>query len=271
VLGRVPGEPSVVMRFARVSRFGRPSGLVMVGALVALAWLALAWWGESPYGRYLDHRSLDADGNREALLALFVAGWVVMIVAMMLPTSAPLVLLFGNMVSRRADARRLLTLLLVGYLSIWTAFGLAVFVGDGLIHTLVAASPWLQAHVWLIGAATLLVAGGYQFTPLKYRCLEQCRSPLTFITSHWRGRHDASQAFLLGVHHGMFCVGCCWSLMLIMFAVGMGSLAWMLGLGTVMAVEKNLPWGRRLAAPLGAVLVGSALVVTAIGGVLGSP
>jgi predicted metal-binding membrane protein len=233
----------------------RQSKLLTVGALVALAWAALWVWGESPYARYLDHRSLDALGADEPLLALFVVGWVVMLVAMMLPTSFPLILLFTNMVHLRADRGRLLTLLLLGYLSVWTLFGLLIYVGDGQIHRLVAASAWLQVHVSLIAVATLLVAGVYQFTPLKYHCLDKCRSPLAFITSHWRGRHDQGQAFLLGVHHGIFCVGCCWSLMLIMFAIGMGNLGWMLALGAIMAVEKNLSWGRRVAAPLGAALI----------------
>jgi predicted metal-binding membrane protein len=228
---------------------------------VTLAWIALWAWGASPYGRYLDHRNLDKVGGHEYVLALFVAGWVVMIVAMMLPTSLPLLLLFGGMVRRRSDCQRLLALLVVGYVSVWTMFGLLVHLADTALHTLVAASPWLQVHVWLIGAATLLVAGGYQFTSLKYHCLEQCRSPLAFITSHWRGRHDARQAFLLGIHHGLFCVGCCWSLMLLMFAVGMGSLAWMLGLGVITAVEKNMRWGRRVAAPLGLVLVLASVAV----------
>jgi predicted metal-binding membrane protein len=243
----------------------RRSVLAPVGALVLLAWLVLWAWGESPYGRYLDHRNLDAVRGQAPLFGLFVGGWVVMLVAMMLPTSLPLVLLFGGIVQRRSDRGRLLALLLVGYLSVWTVFGLFVHLGDTGVHALVDGLPWLQAHAWLIGAATLLVAGVYQFTPLKYRCLEECRSPLTFITSHWHGRHDQGQAFLLGVRHGMFCVGCCWSLMLLMFAVGMGSLAWMLGLGAVMAIEKNLPWGRWLARPLGAVLVAAGLAVAVAG------
>jgi predicted metal-binding membrane protein len=108
----------------------------------------------------------------------------------------------------------------------------------------------------MIGGVVLLLAGAYQFTPLKYLCLDKCRSPFSFIAEHWRGRGEQAQAFLLGVHHARFCVGCCWMLMLLSFAVGVGNLGWMLGLGAIMAVEKNLPWGRRLSAPLGVVLLG---------------
>jgi predicted metal-binding membrane protein len=110
-----------------------------------------------------------------------------------------------------------------------------------------------------LAPAVLVLAGIYQFTPLKYHCLDQCRSPLAFITARWRGRRDALAAFGLGVDHGLFCLGCCWSLMLLMFAVGVGSLGWMLGLAAVMAVEKNLPWGRQLSAPVGLGLVASGL------------
>jgi predicted metal-binding membrane protein len=87
---------------------------------------------------------------------------------------------------------------------------------------------------------------------------------LGFVIEHWRGPAPARQAFLLGAHHGVFCVGCCWALMLLMFALGTGSLGWMLLLAVLMAVEKNLPWGRRLSAPLGIALLAGALVVVAV-------
>ena len=107
--------------------------------------------------------------------------------------------------------------------------------------------------------------GIYQFTPLKYRCLDECRSPLGFVMNHWRGRSERREAFMLGVRHGLFCVGCCWSLMLLMFAVGVGNIGWMLVLAAVMATEKNVSWGRRLSAPVGAVLLVSAGVLAVAG------
>ena len=145
-------------------------------------------------------------------------------------------------------------------------FGLAVHVGDLRLHEAAHHSPWLAEHAWLIGAGTLLVAGAYQFTPLKYRCLDRCRSPLTFVMEHWRGRRERLEALRLGLRHGLFCLGCCWSLMLLMFAVGVGNLGWMLLLGAVMAAEKNLPWGRRLSAPLGAVLLSWGVAVATLHG-----
>jgi predicted metal-binding membrane protein len=235
--------------------------LALLALLSALAWLGLWLWGQSPYGRFLDHDGLAhislTAGQGEALLAplLFVAGWVVMTVAMMLPTSLPLIALFHAITRRRSDQMRLVGLLIAGYLAIWTTFGLVIHLGDWGLHQLVQRSGWLGQRAWLISAAILAVAGIYQFTPLKYHCLDKCRSPLSFIMAHWRGRRERLQAWRLGISHGLFCVGCCWSLMLLMFAVGVGSLGWMLVLGAVMAAEKNLSWGRRLSAPLGGALL----------------
>jgi predicted metal-binding membrane protein len=130
-----------------------------------------------------------------------------------------------------------------------------VLFGDGLLHEAVERSAWLGTNAWVISAGIFVLAGLYQFSSLKYACLDQCRSPLSFITEHWRGRRESAHAFHLGVRHGLFCVGCCWSLMLLMFAVGVGNLGWMLALGAFMAIEKNLPWGRRLSAPLGVLLL----------------
>jgi len=228
-------------------------------ALVALAWVTLIVLGQSPYGRYLSHHSLDAVRGGGSLMLVFVAGWLVMLVAMMLPTSLPLVIMFDRLARRRTDHMGLVGLLLAGYLSIWTLFGMLVYLGDSILHVAVAGSPWLADHVSALSAGVLLLAGVYQFTPLKYHCLDKCRSPFSFITEHWRGRNEQGQAFLLGIHHGRFCLGCCWTLMLVMFAVGVGNLGWMLVLGALMAIEKNLPWGRRLSLPLGFVLLACGL------------
>ena len=103
----------------------------------------------------------------------------------------------------------------------------------------------------MVGAGVLAAAGLFQWSALKYRCLDQCRSPFGFVSSRWHGRSPAREAFRIGVDHGLFCVGCCWALMLMMFVVGTGSIGWMLALAAVMAAEKNLSWGRRLATPVG--------------------
>ncbi len=239
---------------------------VLLLALVALAWLALWVWGRSPYGRFLSHDELGhvqigLSVDSLAVGLLFVAGWTVMTIAMMLPTSLPLITMFQRVVSRREDRTLLWLLLLAGYISVWTLFGVVVHTGDRGVHAAVDEFPWLRDNAWRIGATTIILAGVYQFTPLKYMCLDKCRSPLNFITQYWHGSSEKSSAFKLGVHHGIFCVGCCWSLMLLMFAVGVGSIGWMLVLGLIMATEKNMPWGRRISAPLGVALLAVGLVL----------
>ena len=116
----------------------------------------------------------------------------------------------------------------------------------------------------MISAGTILLAGIYQFSALKYRCLEQCRSPLVFIAGRWSGRAPRRQALQLGAEHGLFCLGCCWSLMLVMFAVGVGNLGWMFMLGALMAFEKNHPLGRLLSRPLGVGLIGAGIAMSAL-------
>jgi predicted metal-binding membrane protein len=237
-------------------RDARRDRAILLGSLVALtavAWLSLGLWAASPWGRYLHHEG--GVGPLPAEIVLFVLGWVLMIVAMMLPSSIPLVLTFAALVGRRRRPGRLVLMLLAGYIVVWAGFGLAAWVLDRGIHWAVDASPWLRDHSQVIIGATLLGAGLWQFSPLRDRCLDECRSPLGFIVNRWRGTSERRESFAMGLAHGAFCVGCCWSLMLVMFGVGLGSVTAMLALGALTAVEKNLPWGRRLTRPLGIALV----------------
>lgn len=230
-------------------------------ALAAVAWFVVWAWEGSPGGHYLDHAG---GGGATALeAALFTAGWIVMIVAMMLPSSAPLVLTFGALVGRRRQPGVLVALLLAGYLTVWAAFGLGAWLADRGVHLAVAALPWLASHPQLIMATTLAGAGLWQFSPLRDRCLDACRSPLGFVLNRWRGTSERREALAMGIAHGAFCVGCCWSLMLVMFGVGLGSVSAMLVLGGLTAVEKNLPWGRRLTRPIGVALVLAAVYAVA--------
>jgi len=242
-------------------------------ALVVLAWLALWAWARTPYGRYMDHGDWTVSGPAAFLCraipggslvvpaVLYGAAWALMTTAMMLPTTLPLFTAFDRLVGRRPDHARLLTLLGLGYLAVWGTFGLLAHGLHAALLAGVSRVPALALHGGLIGAAIIAGAGAFQFSSLKHRCLEKCRTPLSFVMEHWRGRAQAWQAFLLGVHHGLFCVGCCWALMLLMFAVGAGSLGWMLVLAALMAMEKNMPWGRRLSAPLGVALLAWAAVL----------
>lgn len=233
----------------------------LLATLAAAAWVALWLWEGSPYGEYLHH---DVTGASLLLGSVpFTGGWLLMIVAMMLPSSVPLVTMFAALVGRRRQPAILVGLLLTGYLAVWTAFGAAAWLADRVVHAGVASVPWLAEHPQLIIAATLLAAGLWQFSPLRDRCLDECRSPLGFVLNRWRGTSERREALLMGVSHGAFCIGCCWSLMLVMFGVGVGSLSAMLVLGAVTAVEKNLPQGRALTRPVGVALVLAAIYAVA--------
>ncbi len=232
----------------------------LVAVLVATAWLVLWAWDASPYGRYL-HHDAPAGLGAPAEVALFGVGWVVMIVAMMLPASIPLLVTFRALVGPRPHTGLQVALAIAGYLATWTVVGVALWIGDRGVHLAVAAVPALADNPRLVLAATLAVAGAYQFSALKYRCLDECRSPLGFVLNHWQGLAPRREALRMGIAHGLFCVGCCWSLMLVMFAVGLGSLGWMLVLGALTAIEKNTRWGHRIGRPLGVALLLAGLAV----------
>ncbi len=242
--------------------------LAALAGLALLAWAALWAWSLSPHARYLDHAGWLAAGPAAALCRALPAGalwlppllhalaWGLMTLAMMLPTTLPLFDAFDRMLRGRADRRRLLWLLGLGYLAAWGAFGLAAHGLHELLQALLARWSGLARHAWIAGAATVALAGAFQFSALKRHCLDKCRAPMGFVVTHWHGHHAVRESLALGAHHGLYCVGCCWALMLLMFVVGMGNLGWMLLLGLLMALEKNLPWGRRLSAPLGLLLLG---------------
>jgi predicted metal-binding membrane protein len=244
----------------------RTALIVSVGLLAAGAWLAL-WLGEDSASAFLSHSGhLGHMGKPSALFVLiFITGWTVMTVAMMLPTSLPILTTFQTLARERADRALLLALVIAGYLLTWALFGAIVYLVYLLLQHLMTSFPWFQRYAWAGRPALLLLAGAFQFSSLKYRCLDKCRSPLSFVLGHWQGRQQRWQAFRLGVDHGLFCVGCCWALMLLMFVVGVGnSLAWMFVLAVVMGVEKNVSWGRRMSAPVGIVLIGWGAILLAL-------
>jgi predicted metal-binding membrane protein len=251
----------------------QPLLFTLLALLVAASWTALWLWSASPYARYLGQGGWGADGALAALCSaipqggvlvpalLHASAWVLMIAAMMLPTAFPLLAMFRRITGARADAGRLAALVVGGFFVAWFAFGVIAHAADEALRWAVSRDAWSVANGWMVGAAVLAGAGVFQWSALKYRCLDQCRTPFTFVGARWHGRNPARDALRIGFDHGIFCVGCCWALMLVMFVVGMGSLGWMLALAVVMAAEKNLPWGRHLRTPLGIALIGWALAI----------
>jgi predicted metal-binding membrane protein len=239
----------------------RPAGLPSpIPIAIAAAWLAAIAAQVAGASALLHHDTLITDGPHPLLAGLlFLLAWQVMLVAMMLPSSLPLMRMFAVTSSRAPHRSRAMAAFLGGYALVWSAFGALAFMLDAGLHAAVEASPWLHAHEWAIGGSVLALAGAFQFTPLKDACLDKCRHPAQFLTRYYA--RGAGAAFSLGARHGAFCVGCCWALMLVMFAAGVASLVWMALLTALMVHEKTRPAGRRAVPVTGVALLGLASVV----------
>jgi predicted metal-binding membrane protein len=180
---------------------------------------------------------------------LFVLAWQVMIAAMMLPSSLPLIRLFNRTAASQPRANFVRAAFLGGYGLIWTSFGVLAFAGDIGVHAAVDRWGWLADRTYLIGGSTLLLAGAFQFSDLKKKCLSECRNPGAYLLKNYR--RGIGEAFAMGRGHGWFCLGCCWALMLVGFAVGIANLAWMAALTLIMLYEKTGKGGERGVAPIG--------------------
>jgi len=200
-------------------------------------------------------RGMDAGpGTDLGGLGWFLGIWVTMTAAMMLPSAAPMVLAYARAAS---ESRTLL--FVAGYLAAWTAYGLAAY---GLYRAVARAQPdwlaWDRGGPYVAGAA-IVAAGLYQLTPLKEACLRHCRGPFMYVVRGWRpGRRGALR---MGAEHGLVCVGCCWGLMLALFALGVMSLFWTAVVAAAIFAEKVLPRGLTLSRSLAVVLVVLGLLV----------
>jgi predicted metal-binding membrane protein len=226
---------------------------VILGMLLALAgaaWVALVWQGQSA-------GMTTATGALTMRLCapLFLAIWVLMMVAMMFPTAAPMILTFHRIqVDRgKSGGSFVSTLVFVaGYLLVWTLAGIAAYSGTlaaEMIAVGAALSPAAEAR---IGGIVLIAAGFYQLTPLKDRCLSKCRTPIAFITKSWRD--GVSGALSMGLLHGAYCLGCCWLLFVILFPLGLMNIFVMAIITVVILAEKTIPWPRAVSAVVAATL-----------------
>lgn len=176
-------------------------------------------------------------------LVMLFAMWAVMMVAMMVPSAAPVILTVAAIDRRRSEKPPLTRtgLFLAGYLVVWSGFSVAATAAQWGLHAAALLSPMMVSTSPLLGGALLLAAGVFQWTPLKRACLMHCRSPLDFLMAHWRT--GSRGAFLMGVKHGSYCVGCCWGLMLLLFVAGVMNLLWVAAVTAFILAEKALPRG----------------------------
>ena len=189
--------------------------------------------------------------------ALTFGMWAVMMVAMMTPSAAPMILMFAA-VNRRRWKQQVsyvpTSVFLAGYLVVWAAFSVIATAAQWGLHSASLLSPMMASTSPILGGTLLVAAGTYQWTPLKHACLSKCRSPLGFVLNEWReGRWGA---FLMGLKHGAYCTGCCWSLMALLFVAGIMNLLWVGAIAGFILLEKVVPRGDRLGRVAGVVLVG---------------
>ena len=188
--------------------------------------------------------------------AVVFAMWAVMMAAMMLPSAAPMILLYGTLARRRrerGEAAAGAGAFTLGYIAVWAAFSLGATALQSGLEALALMSPMMHTTSVALAGAVLVAVGVYQWTPLKHACLRRCRSPLDFMLTEWR--EGAAGAFIMGLRHGAFCVGCCWLLMLLLFVGGIMNLLWIAGIALFVLVEKLAPAGHWVGRGAGVLLV----------------
>lgn len=256
-LPRSPGELERKPRSAAGLLLVRQRVLIVgaLAGLVALCWLYLA--GISAGMSAMDpDMAMPPKGAVD--LVLLLAMWWVMMIGMMLPSAAPMILTFAS-INRNARARGQpyvpTAIFASGYLLAWGGFSIAATLAQwGLEQASLLSAMAMKITSPALGGALFVAAGLYQLTPLKRRCLSHCRSPFDFVINHWRSGFGG--ALRMGLEHGLYCLGCCWILMVLLFAVGAMNLLWVAGLAAVVLVEKLFPSGIWIARLGGLLLIG---------------
>ena len=237
---------------------------VMLFVLVAIplaSWTWIVLMARDMYGtmRGASAWMMTSVWNWPDILLLW-AMWAVMMTAMMLPTAAPLILLYAAAGRRNAESGKpgpRVYALAAGYLLVWALFSVLATALQRILASALVLTPMMEPANPVAGAVVLAIAGLYQLTPFKRACLRACRSPLGFMMQRWRG--GAAGALRLGMHHGWYCLGCCWALMLILFAGGVMNLAVIITLTAWVLVEKIAPFGEQTPTASGVVLLAIAL------------
>jgi predicted metal-binding membrane protein len=268
-----------------VELIARHDRAVLLTTLIAIALLCWAWlvpMARDMYGAMSGPSAWMMTASWDARhVALLFAMWTVMMVGMMLPSASPLLLLYAGAVRKgipdpalrqaqgapsasRGGSRVPLMwnvyTMAAGYVVVWAAFSAIATLLQRLLATRLLLSPMMEAASPLVTGTLLIVAGAYQLTPLKGACLQSCRSPLAFIATRWRS--GIGGAFSMGVEHGLYCLGCCWALMLLLFAGGVMNLWVITVLTGVVLVEKFAPAGAHVARLIGVLLVAAGLWIT---------
>jgi len=243
--------------------------LAMLALLTVVAWVltlaqmqGMAAMGHAPSGMEQDAMAgpmgmAGAAGPDPGVrLLLYLGMWTSMMAAMMLPSAAPMILMFGTVYRTKRERGGAFVptwVFVAGYLAVWVGFGAVAWAMGDFGEAIARAYPRVRELGPRVAAAAMIAAGLYQLTPLKQRCLSHCRSPLSFLTHHWRP--GAGGAWRMGLDHGVYCVGCCWALFALLVLVGLASLPWMGLITLIVCAEKLLPYGRPVTLGVAGLLV----------------
>jgi predicted metal-binding membrane protein len=243
--------------------------IAALGVLTALAWFDLVWLANDmamdgmemigyrmiPAGRAL---MMPATSPWQPMEFAFVfAMWVVMMIGMMTPSAAPVILIHARLGRQSAESRPFSSTgcFAGGYLLAWVAFSAVATLAQWALERAALLTPMMASSSRIVGGILLILAGLYQWTPLKDICLSQCQSPLGFILRHGGFQAAATNSLMLGFRHGVYCLGCCWALMVLLFALGVMNLFWIAALAVLVLLEKVLPSGRLIARIAGIVSI----------------
>ncbi|MEQ8587809.1 MAG: DUF2182 domain-containing protein [Thalassobaculaceae bacterium] len=242
-------------------------------ALTALCWLYLAMLaagmegmsGQDMSGRDMAGSGMAGSGMAMAMeparwtaayAGLMLAMWVVMMAGMMLPSALPMILTVATIARRRrarGQPHTATSIFVAGYLIAWGAFSIAATAAQWGLEQAMLLSPMMVSTSSVFGGALLIAAGLYQFTPLKYACLRHCRSPADFVLNRWRD--GIGGALRMGIEHGLYCLGCCWVAMALLFVFGAMNLLWIAALAILVLLEKAVPGGYRIAQGAGILML----------------
>jgi predicted metal-binding membrane protein len=261
----------------------RRDRLIVMAALVlitAFAWTDLVWLADD-----MEMGGMDMTGFRmipaglglmmpstapwqPIEFAYVLAMWAVMMIGMMTPSAAPMILIYARVGRQAAEQGRPFApsgWFAGGYLLAWVGFALTATSAQWALDRAALLTPTMKSASNVLGGTVLIVAGLYQWTPIKDACLSYCRSPLLFIQRQGGFRSDAAGAMVLGLRHGLYCIGCCWALMALLFVGGVMNLLWIAALAILVLLEKVTRFGRFLARAAGVVFIGGGLWLLAAG------
>jgi predicted metal-binding membrane protein len=256
--------------FEALLRRDRAVVIAALAILTALAWMDLAWLADD-----MTMGGMDMSGYRmipagQGLMmpagapwqpiefAYVFAMWIVMMIGMMTPSAAPMILIYAR-VGRQAEMSgqpfAASAWFAAGYLVAWTGFSLAATFAQWALQRAALLNPMMESASNVLGGVVLIAAGVYQWTPLREACLSYCQAPLTFIMRHGGFRREATGALTLGFRHGLYCIGCCWALMLLLFVGGVMNLLWIAALAVLVLLEKAVPFGKSVSRVAGVAFI----------------